>query len=278
VANVYDRRVDYRARLLAQLPELGLDLPAAVRYAISGYRSAQAIRAPAAPLPRAAERALADLALNLAHSAVEGKRPGALPGSLDVSAVAAARAAEQETLDRIALVGELRNATSVVLCQVAAGDNGRRIIAAIQQAHGETVAELTGHLRSLPAGVDDQVALAEGEPVRSAYLAGLDLAERAARLRQALVLVEGAAPPREIPDGFSQCAAYERSGRLHSHWNGRTGTIEFGPFGSFAFWDAACRIEPPLDFWLPATAEAEARASELREQAHVEHVRLTHAM
>jgi hypothetical protein len=280
VTSPYDRHTDYRAGQLAALVQLDIALPAAVRHAISAHQAAAALKAPARPLPGSDRRAAADAALDLVHAAVESsKRPGALP-PLDaaVARISAARQAEQKTLDEITLVGEIRSAAAVVLCQAVAGENGRRIIAAMQDRHGRVTTELVERARRLPAGTDESLALELGGEVRESFLACRDLAADAARLRAALGLVDPSPIPREIPDGWGQCARHERSGRLYKHWLAPAGSTDYGRLdGSLTFWLAATASGEPYDWWLPTVAEAEERAAELREQHRVENVRLAGA-
>jgi hypothetical protein len=222
-------------------------------------------------MPGAGERAIADLAIGLARNAVDGKRPGTLPDRLDVSSVARARQAEQETRDRAALVSELRGASAVVLCEVTSGQNAAKIITTIQARHGEVVTELAERARRLPLGADDALALETGGEVREDFLRCRDLAALAARLREALSIVEDV-HASVLPDGLEMCLAYERTGGLYRHyWQPRAATATLGDLGTFPFWLAAAR-EDDLEFWLPTSGQLAQRAAEVREQQQAEQV------
>ena len=265
-------RFDARAEQLAGLAQLDqLALPAAVRTAITGYQRVMALGVPPPPEHGAVQRAIADTADRMARDALLGKRPAVPPVPLDVTAITAARQADQDALDRTALARELRDAASVVLVQVFAGDNGQQAIGALQARHAEVMGELVRHARVLPEAVDQGIALEHGGEVRESYLAARDLTGLVTRLREGVVLIEE--PPTYMPDGLEICLAYEKTGRLYATaWLAPAGTSTHGPLGSFEFYLSACR-ETDYEWWLPTRAEVEARAVQFRERQQAARVR-----
>jgi len=264
---------DHRAEQLAQLAHFGqLTLPAPVTTAISGYEAVMASPAPPMPERGAEQRAIAALADELARQAMLGKQPASPPQPLDVTAITAARQADQDALDRVALARELREAAAAVLCQVFAGSNGQQVIGAIQARHAELMAELVRHAHLLPPGADDQAALEHGGEIRESYLAARDLAATITQLREAVRLVEDRTP-FDMPDDLEITLAYERTGRLYREaWMAPISATTYGPLGSFQFWLGAAR-EPDWEFWLPSAAELQARAAQVREKMHTARVR-----
>jgi hypothetical protein len=261
----------YRAGTLAALPQLDLALPAAVRAAITGYEAVMALPVPAPPQPGADRRAIAALADELARDALTGNRPAAPPQPLDVTAVTAARQAEQDGLDRAALARELRSAAAVVLCQVLDGENGQQVIGAIQARHADVVDGLVKRAKRLPPGADSVSALEAGGQHRADFLAARDAVAMLARLRDALRLVDGGTPP-EPDDGLSFCSGWEQTGKLAGAWLAPSGTTTHGPLGTLEFWLSAAR-EADYRFWLPTTAELTARIAELHTTRHAQRAR-----
>jgi hypothetical protein len=258
---------EYRAQQLSGLAALDIALPAAVTAAISGYEAVMALPHPGMPERGADTRAIAGLADELARDALTGKQPAAVPWPLDVSAISAARQADQDALDRVTLSRELRASAAAVLTQIFSGANGKQVIAAIQAKHNSVMSELIRHASSLPEGTDDQVALEQGGAVRESWLAARDLTALITTLREAVFLVEDRQPDFGA-DGLELCTGFERSGRLYlTAWQAPTSTTVFGPLGSLPFWLTAAR-EPDYEWWLPAAAELSARITSLREQMY----------
>jgi hypothetical protein len=263
---------EHRAAELAGLAQLDqLALPAQVRTTISGYEAVMAIPSPGMPEHGADRRAITDLADRLARDAMLGKRPAAVPQPLDVAVITAARQADQDALDRAALARELRAAAAAVLCQVFSGDSGQQVIAALQVRHREVMAELVRHARKLPEAASDATALEHGGEIRESYLAARDVTALVTQLRDAVTLIEE--PPPWMPDDLERCLMYEKSARLYATaWLAPSGISTHGPLGTFEFYISAAR-ETGYEWWLPSTAELDARAAQVREKMQANRVR-----
>jgi hypothetical protein len=261
---------EHRAGQLASLARLEhLSLPAAARTAIDGYRALRALPVPPQPLPGADRRAITALADELARDALTGKHPAVPSLPLDVTAIAAARQAEQDSQDRANLTGDLRAAAAAVLCQVFYSES-QQVIAAIQARHAEVMAELVQHARQVPEGTDDNVALEHGGELRVSYLAARDLVPIVTRLREAVHLVEDRLPPAPS-DGIDWCLLFERTGLLAKTWLAPSMVTEHGALGSFEFYVSACKV-PDYEWWCPAAGEVEERAEQLHQQMHASRV------
>jgi hypothetical protein len=261
---------EHRAEQLAQLTTLDITLPAPVTTAISGYASVMRMPAPPVPERGAAERAIRATADQLARHAMTGKQPAPPPQPLDVTPVRQARQDDTDALDRAALHRELRAAAALVLCETFS--SSPQAITAIQARHSQVMGELARHARLLPEGADDSTALEAGGQHRESYLAARDLATLAARLREAVRLIEDHSP-FDVSDSLELCLGYERTGQLYRRaWLAPSSTTVYGPLGSLDFWLSACR-EPGYEFWLPSAAELRAHANRMREQMHAARVR-----
>jgi hypothetical protein len=262
---------DPRYTQLAMLDGLGIELPPAVTGAIRAFTAAGALRVPAPPRPgvlvRQAVTAEAD---RLARKAAESARPSFDLG--DVSAITAARAAEQAAADRQALAAEVRDAAALVLAGAVAG-NRADLIAAIQAKHGALAADLVKRARRLPPGASETSALEAGGQHRADFLACRDHAAGLARLRDGLRLVDDRPPP-EPDDGVAFCSAWEQTGKLAAAWLAREGTTVYGPLGSLEFWLSAAREDGDraYQWWLPTSAQQSARIAALRTERHAQQV------
>jgi hypothetical protein len=257
----------YTTGKLVRLAQLGIDLPPAVTRAIAAVTAAQALRVPPPPPPGLpARQALTGVAAGLARTAAESDHPTFDLG--DVSAITAARVAEQEATDRQALAAEVRDAAARMLGETVAGHRGE-VTAAIQGRHQAAVTELVKRASRLPAGASEVTALNAGGQHRADWIACRDLVTELDRLRQALRLVDG--PPADPEDGLSFCAGWERSGELAKTWLAPAGTTTHGALSSLEFWLSAGR-EQTYEFWLPTAAEQAARIAELRAGRHVQRV------
>ena len=262
---------EHRAGQLAALAQLDqLALPAAARTAITGYERIMALPFPQPPLPGADRRAIAALADELARDGMTGKSPAIPSLPLDVSAVTAARQAEQESLDRAGLHRELRAAAAAVLVTVFSGDTGQQAIHAVQGRHAKVMDDLCEHARQVPEGTDDRAALEHGGPIRVHYLAARDLAVTAAQLREAVQQIEDR-PPAAVDDSLELCLMFEQTGGLYQTWMAPAGISSHGPIGTLEFYLSAGR-EPDYTWWAPTAAELAARAGQLRQQMHADRV------
>jgi hypothetical protein len=251
----------YTTGRLVALADLGIGLPAEVSRAIAAFTAAEQLQVPAPSRPGVLVRqAMTGEADRLARKAAEADRP-----SFDlrdaVSAITAARAAEQEAIDRQALAQELRDAAAVVLGQAVAQHRGE-VVTAIQAKHQAIVADLCKRAKRLPPGADEQTALEAGGQHRADFLAVRDAVAELSRLRQSMRLADHGTPP--VPDdGTAITTGWERSGALAATWLAPSGTTVHGDLGSLPFWLSAAR-EQGFEWWLPSAAEQRARIGELR--------------
>jgi hypothetical protein len=245
---------------LVALAGLGIGLPAEVSRAIAAFTAAEQLQVPAPARPGVLVReAMTAEAGRLARKAAESARPSF--DLRDVSAVTAARAAEQEAIDRLALAQELRDAAAVVLGQAVAQHRGE-LVTAIQAKHQAIVADLIKRAKRLPPGADEQTALETGGQHRTDWLACRDAVAELDRLRQAMRLADQSTPP--VPDdGIALCSGWEQTGNLAKTWLAREGVTTHGPVGTLEFYLSAAR-DPDLRWWLPTASEQAARIADLR--------------
>jgi hypothetical protein len=250
----------YTVGKLAALGGLGVPLPPAVTRAIAAFGAAETLRMPGLPPPgEPARQAIRDVAAGLARAAAQSPRPAFDLG--DVSAITAARMAEQEAIDRQALAVEVRDAAALVLGEAVA-QNAGQVIAAIQARHAEVVADLVKRARRLPPGADDVSALEAGGQHRADFLAARDAVAELDRLREAIRLVDDGTPPAP-DDGLAMCSGWERTGQLAGTWLAPAGVTTHGAVGSLKFWLDAARADG-YEFWAPTAADQSARLAELR--------------
>ena len=243
-------------QLATALPALiGGTLPPEVTSALRAHDAAGKMTMPAPTRP--GELASAALAAAAAQAVQAAARTGTI--TLDPAPLAAARLAEQRARDEAELATAVRDAATAGVC-AAADRHAPALTKAIQARHGQAVRELAALAAQLPPGVNDDLALETGDPLRSDYLQARDLVLELGRLRDLLGLVHPHDRFSAAPGSMELSALYCCTPHLYDNWH------RYPEPGSLEFWIMLITEAGAEAIWCPTIGQAEARCRELVEQ------------
>jgi hypothetical protein len=246
-------------QLATALPAARITLPAEVQAALKAHAAAVAMTLPAPPRPGAlASAATAQAAASAVQAAA---KTGTI--TLDPAPVAAARLAETEARDRAELARAVLDAATAKVC-AAADRHAQALTTSIQARHAETVRDLATLAAQLPPGVNDDLALETGDPLRERYLRARDLTSELSSLSALLLIIWPDDRFTGSPGDLERAVSYLRDApaahRLYEYI--RT----YPEPGSLEFWLRLLREHGPDAAWCPRLPEAQARAAELAAQ------------